>query len=534
MASMFFSSLYPNALLLLLLLLFFSISYASTTNSKTVDVNTVCNSTLYANYCKSVLPSNGSLTLHEYTRISVKKSLSAAKQFLELVESYLKNQSSITTIAALEDCQIVADLNVDFLSESYLIINATDNLSSLLIVDVQTKLSTTITDQDTCLVSLNETASAESVKNALYPSLTNGTMLYSVSLSLFTDAWVTNTTVTTVISRRKLLQVVLDQVHVNETVVVNQDGSGNFTTISDAIAAAPNNTNSQDGYFKIHVVKGVYEEYISIAKTKKNIMIVGDGINQTVITGNRSVAGGSTTFNSATFAVLGQGFVGVNFTVRNTAGAISGQAVAVRNGADLSTFYLCSFEGYQDTLYEHSLRQFYRECDIYGTIDFIFGNAAVVFQSCNIYARLPRQGQSNIVTAQGRSDPNQSTGTSIQDCNIRASAELLLSSYTVLTYLGRPWKAYSRVVVMQSYLGSLIDPAGWLAWGSDNSTLSTLYYAEFSNTGPGSPTANRVNWPGYHVINATDAVKYTVSNFIAGDSWLPATGVPYKGGLFFD
>ncbi|KAJ4980174.1 hypothetical protein NE237_010954 [Protea cynaroides] len=152
----------------------------------------------------------------------------------------------------------------------------------------------------------------------------------------------------------------------------------------------------------------------------------------------------------------------------------------------MSTFYLCSFEGYPDTLYTHSLRQFYGECDIYGMVDFIFGNAVVVFQNCNIYARLPIQGQSDTLTAQGRTDPNQNTGTSIQDCNIEASLELLLSNFT----------------------------------------------AEFNNTGLGSPTIARVNWPGYHVINATDATNFTVSNFIRGDYWLPATGVPYQGGLF--
>ncbi|KAG9150089.1 hypothetical protein Leryth_026593 [Lithospermum erythrorhizon] len=51
-----------------------------------------------------------------------------------------------------------------------------------------------------------------------------------------------------------------------------------------------------------------------------------------------------------------------------------------------------------DTLYVHSLRQFYRECDIYGTVDFIFGNAAAVFQNCNIYARKPMPNQKNTIT----------------------------------------------------------------------------------------------------------------------------------------
>jgi pectinesterase len=109
-------------------------------------------------------------------------------------------------------------------------------------------------------------------------------------------------------------------------------------------------------------------------------------------------------------AVAGDRFIAVDVTFRNTAGPEKHQAVALRNNADLSTFYRCSFEGYQDTLYVHSLRQFYRECEIHGTVDFIFGNAAAVFQSCNLFARKPMANQKNAFTAQGRSDPNQNTG----------------------------------------------------------------------------------------------------------------------------
>ncbi|KAF6143554.1 hypothetical protein GIB67_029723, partial [Kingdonia uniflora] len=83
----------------------------------------------------------------------------------------------------------------------------------------------------------------------------------------------------------------------------------------------------------------------------------------------------------------------------NTTGAI----VALRNRADMYTIYSYNYEGYQYTLYTYFLRQFYKECDIYETIGFIFENAAVVFQNCNMYVRLPICGQSNEVTTQGRS-----------------------------------------------------------------------------------------------------------------------------------
>lgn len=105
-------------------------------------------------------------------------------------------------------------------------------------------------------------------------------------------------------TRRNLLQIDDggdDQIAVRDIVVVSQDGSGNFTTINEAIAAAPNNSAPSDGYFLIFVSAGIYEEYVSIAKNKRYLMMIGDGINQTVVTGNRSVVDGWTTFNSATF-----------------------------------------------------------------------------------------------------------------------------------------------------------------------------------------------------------------------------------------
>ena len=226
-------------------------------------------------------------------------------------------------------------------------------------------------------------------------------------------------------------------------------------------------------------------------------------------------------------AVEGEGFIAKGITFENAAGPSKHQAVALRSGADLSAFYKCSFVGYQDTLYVHSLRQFYRECDIYGTVDFIFGNAAVVFQNCNLYARKPNENQKNVITAQGREDPNQNTGISILNCKVAAAVDLIPMKSSFKTYLGRPWKLYSRTVYLKSNLGDLIDPAGWLEWNG-TFALDTLYYGEYMNIGAGSNTRARVTWPGYRVINSsTEASPFTVGNFIQGRDWLSSTGVPF-------
>ncbi|XP_077240211.1 plant invertase/pectin methylesterase inhibitor superfamily [Tasmannia lanceolata] len=535
-------------------------SIADILPSTPISSETACNSTPYPYFCKSIL-NNGKSNLYDYGHFCMSRSLFMTKMFSALVDQYLRQRSSLsqTTIRALEDCQLLCGLNIDFLSTTSARLNSATSLPGVVADDVQTLLSALLTNQQTCLDGLQ----VISAGNSLYTPLINGTRLYSISLALVKHAWIPgkkrnfgltgrkllfsdmkfgrNGELPLRMSKRnretfesktgrKLLQTVSDSVLVGDIVVVNQDGSENFTTINDAVNAAPNKTHASDGYFLIMIRAGVYEENVNVAKYKKNLMMIGDGINQTVITGNRSVVDGWTTFNSATFSAVGQGFVAVNITFRNTAGAIKHQAVAVRNGADLSSFYSCSFEAYQDTLYTHSLRQFYKECDIYGTVDFIFGNADVVFQSCNIFPRLPMSGQFNAITAQGRTDPNQNTGTSIHNCTITAAPDLASSDGSTKTYLGRPWKEYSRTVYMQSFIDSSIEPTGWTPWSGDFA-LSTLYYGEYSNTGPGSDTSSRVDWPGFHLMNASDANNFTVSNFILGDSWLSTTGVPFTASL---
>ncbi|KAG2628140.1 pectinesterase-like [Panicum virgatum] len=553
------------ALCALLLLSISGLALSDAPPSTPVSPSAACNATTDPTFCRSVLPPRGKGDLYTYGRFSVAESLAGARRFAALVDRYLARHRHLSpgAVAALRDCQLMAELNMDFLSAAGATIRATDTLLDPQADDVHTLLSAILTNQQTCFDGLQ--AAAWSDGGGLDAPIANGTKLYSLSLSLFTRAWVPTAKKAGGHShkgghhgghgggnrkkrpsaRRGLFDVTDDEmvrrmaiegpertVAVSSVVTVDQSGAGNFTTVGDAVAAAPRNLDGSGGYHLIYVLAGVYEENVTVPKHSKYIMMVGDGIGQTVITGNRSVVDGWTTFQSATFAVVGQGFVAMNMTFRNTAGPAKHQAVALRSGADLSAFYGCSFEAFQDTLYTHSLRQFYRGCDVYGTVDYVFGNAAVVFQGCTFYSRLPMQGQSNTVTAQGRSDPNQNTGTSIQGCALVPAPELAANAaFATLTYLGRPWKNFSRTVVMESYVGALVDPAGWMPWSGDFA-LDTLYYAEYNNTGPGADTSRRVAWPGYHVLgDGADAGNFTVTTMVLGDNWLPQTGVPFTSGL---
>ncbi|KAI3762404.1 hypothetical protein L1987_52834 [Smallanthus sonchifolius] len=335
-------------------------------------------------------------------------------------------------------------------------------------------------------------------------------------------AWVTK-------KDRRLM--VSESVYSRVNVTVSQAKGSKFRTIQSAVDYA-SSVNRGDGRFIIHIKRGVYKENIEIGYDLKNIMFLGDGLRYTIITGDRSVAGGFTTYSTATVGVDGTGFIARGITFRNTAGPEKAQAVALRSASDLSVFYACSFEGYQDTLFVLAQRQFYKLCYVYGTIDFIFGNAAVVFQNCMILARRPLKGQANMITAQGRGDPYQNTGISTHNSRVMAASDLKPMVGSVQTYLGRPWQEYSRTVYMKTYIDTHVNPQGWSPWGNTNFAFKTLYFGEYGCFGPGSATQNRVTWPGYHVIKSpSEASQFTVERLISGRGWLRATGVPFIAGL---
>lgn len=231
------------------------------------------------------------------------------------------------------------------------------------------------------------------------------------------------------------------------------------------------------------------------------------------------------------------GFIAKSIAFENTAGPEKHQAVAFRNQGDMSAFFDCAMHGFQDTLYVQTNRQFYRNCEISGTVDFIFGTSPTLIQNSRIIVRKPGPGQFNTVTADGTKQRNMATGIVIQNCEIVPENALFPVRMQFKSYLGRPWKDYSRTVVMESNIGDLITPEGWSVWAGTQ-FLNTLYYAEYANTGPGANLNGRVKWKGYHPnINKNEAAQFTAGQFLrAGpggraEDWLRATGVPYVLGF---
>ncbi|CAL5191860.1 unnamed protein product [Lathyrus oleraceus] len=417
------------------------------------------------------------------------KSTSHIQKAMETANVIKRRVNSPREETALNDCEQLMDLSMDRVWDSVLTLTK-NNIDSQ--QDAHTWLSSVLTNHATCLNGLEGTSrvvmesdlqdlisrarSSLAVLVSVLPAKSNDGFI-DESLNGEFPSWVTS-------KDRRLLESTVGDIKAN--VVVAKDGSGKFKTVAEAVASAPDNGKAR---YVIYVKRGTYKEKVEIGKKKTNVMLVGDGMDATIITGNLNFIDGTTTFNSATVAAVGDGFIAQDIGFQNTAGPEKHQAVALRVG--------------------------------------------VVFQKSKLVARKPMSNQKNMVTAQGREDPNQNTATSIQQCNVIPSSDLKPVQGSIKTYLGRPWKKYSRTVVLQSVVDSHIDPAGWAEWdAASKDFLQTLYYGEYLNSGAGAGTSKRVTWPGYHIIKtAAEASKFTVTQLIQGNVWLKNTGVAFIEGL---
>lgn len=290
--------------------------------------------------------------------------------------------------------------------------------------------------------------------------------------------------------------------------VVAKDGSGDFFTVQEAINAVPNFRKNVRTH--ILVRQGVYQECVIVPACKINVALYGE--EGAVITGNGYAAKpnglGETmsTSGSSTMYVYAPDFYAEGLTIANTAGAV-GQAVACFVDGDRAHFRRCRFLGHQDTLYTYGKqsRQYYEECYVEGTVDFIFGWSTAVFDRCTIHSL-----GKGYVTAPA-TDQGQPYGYVFWQCRLTAAPGVSG------VFLSRPWRPYARVVYAECDLGDHIAPEGWNNWGKA-SNEQTAFFAECRNQGAGAATGSRAAF-GHQL---TDSTPYRPETVLAGkDGWNP-------------
>jgi pectin methylesterase-like acyl-CoA thioesterase len=289
--------------------------------------------------------------------------------------------------------------------------------------------------------------------------------------------------------------------------VVARDGSGGFSTVQAAIDAAP--TGSAKPYV-IFIKPGTYREKIVVPSDKPFLSLAGKPGDEPILAyGDYAREIGADgkplgTGRTASVSIQAHDFSATNLVFENTSGphASVGQAIAVAVDADRCVFDHCVFHGEQDTLYANGGRQLYKDCTLSGCVDFIFGNAAAVFDHCNIVSTDP-----GCITAQSRTAPDQPTGYVFLGCRLIGSAP------KASVHLGRPWRPYARVVYLDCDMGPQIAPEGWDDW-RDPAKRATAFYAEFGSTGPGADLAARASWS--HALSLAEARAYLPRTFLAG------------------
>ncbi|KAJ4841453.1 hypothetical protein Tsubulata_045010 [Turnera subulata] len=531
------------------------------TNSNPISkpILSICYRTKYPQICNASLPETARNTTdpQQLAKAALQAAITTLRDTIEnatLLTAKVNNAS----LPGLKNCGELLRTAVDDVEDSILLIDLLGQQSNSqgVMSKLKVLLSASITYQVTCLDEFRNRTLHKEVGQGMDAILASSSTVTSNGLAIVTSLESTlNSTDgnASKISRRlqgvasgneltrvrgdfpswlnsektKLLDATPEII--NPDIIVAQDGSGQYRTIGEAILKIPRHRNST---FVVYIKGGVYEERINISRSMTHVMIMGDGVTATRIIGNFSYGGGVPTFKTAIAAIYGDHFIARDIGFGNYAGAGFHQAVALKVQSDMSIFYRCRMDGHQGTLYAHSYRQFYRECTIAGTIDFIFGDAAAVFQNCRIEVKTPRVDQFCVVIAQGRNDSLQTTGFVIQNCIITADQMFINSSIYNSSnpydknFLGRPWRPYSRTIVMESYIDEHFNPEGWLPWYG-NFELDKVFISEYNNWGPGAPKAKRVRWEGIQNLSQQEVSMFTAAKFIQGDDWISSTGTPY-------
>jgi pectinesterase len=293
--------------------------------------------------------------------------------------------------------------------------------------------------------------------------------------------------------------------------IVAEDGTGNFKTIQEAINAVPDYRKA--GATRILIRKGVYKEKIVIAGSKQGVHLIGeDGAVLTyddyaskpnIFGENKGTSG------SGSIYIFGPDFMAENITFENSSGPV-GQAVACHVAGDRAVFRKCRFLGFQDTLYTfgENTREYYEDCYIEGTVDFIFGKATCVFNRCELRSKRSGGFLTAPATPQGCK-----YGYVFYDCKLTADDGV--EDGTV--YLSRPWRPYAKAVFIRCEMGRHIKPEGWNNWGKATNEL-TAYYAEYQSMGAGANPDKRAKWS--HQL--TDITDYDIHEVLKGlDEWEP-------------
>ncbi len=283
-----------------------------------------------------------------------------------------------------------------------------------------------------------------------------------------------------------------------KVLVVSPNQPGAWHTVGAAINHALGIAGKPGGSASpviIFIKPGIYHERLRIPADAPPMELIGENPLNTVIAAARIAYDRNShgrpvgMWKTATLRVDADHFSAINLTFANFGGQggpgynrMNGQALAVRIDGHDNAFYHCRFQSWQDTLLVNRGRNYFEDCRITGTTDFIFGAGTAWFQRCRIHCL----GRGFITAA--KTPAASRFGLVFNRCRITAAS----GADSVL--LGRPWGTHAKVLFLRTWMSSAVQPRGWITWHHNPRDKKTVEFAEYKSTGPGAWPAARAAW----------------------------------------
>ncbi len=321
--------------------------------------------------------------------------------------------------------------------------------------------------------------------------------------------------------------------------LVASDGSGNYTTLQAAINALPNTGGN------VYIKPGTYNGFVTVVKPNVGLYGLGGDPTKVVVTnedgafsppypagagaGNNGSNGdqGSATMVVArgtvgSFTGTPNGFYGENFTVANTYDTdttttttnalVGGTCTANQPATPLATLYnngtLCNSQALamwitsdqavlnnvyavsqQDTIYAgaisgssaYAARQFWFRGKVTGDVDYIFGDAAAVFDHTSIYTTYHGNTATGTETIEAQNQRYETGASPSYLSGYVMNSDVFTSQSSGMTnlYFGRPYGQYSTWIMLNSYIDQ-VNPTGYIEFQGDTN-LPTSTYTEYNN-----------------------------------------------------
>lgn len=334
--------------------------------------------------------------------------------------------------------------------------------------------------------------------------------------------------------------------------IVAKDGTGDYTTVQEAVDAAPEGRAKP---WLIFIKNGQYKEHVNVPATKPYLHFIGQDRDKTVIL-NNLLSGGENALNvdaGATFTEKANDVFFENLTLENEYGHVQQagpQALALNTQGDRVALNNVALLSYQDTWITTSTsnnRHYIKNSLIEGAVDFIYNSGNVYLDGDTLEINRPSGGF--IVAPSHAADVKW--GYVFQNNIIRPHEGVEVSD----VWLGRPWHNQPKTVFINTQTFVNLPAKGWYEtmgglptlWADYNTVdangnpvdlsqrQDTYYYTQYYKMVNGekviasSRPSDLENWQTEKVygtaknyLTGEEAAQYTLKNVMGGeDGWQP-------------